>query len=271
VNTRRLFSLGATLLAAVSAATVSVTASPAVAHAADSTCSWVTTSPTTSERTFCWKGHEWTVKHYDSLVGPGPNYWSASANNVWIDANDNLHLKITKAGNQWYCAEVIMVDNAFGGGSYAGYGTYAWTVASHAATIDRNAVLGLFQWDNTYADYAHREIDVELSRWGNAKDTRNGQYVVQPYNVANHLQKFTVPDTAPTSYQYTWAPGVVDWSAPQASPRTYQYAGNDVPPDGGTQQPRMNLWLNQGKAPSNGKPVEAVLSGFSYTPLPVTP
>ena len=270
MNKRRLVSLSATLLAAVSAATVSVTASTAVAHAADSTCSWATTSPTTSDRTFCWKGHEWSVKSFDSLVGPGPNYWSDSANSVWLDANDNLHLKITKVGKTWYCAEVTMIDNRFGR-SYAGYGTYAWTVASHAATIDRNAVLGLFQWDNRNPDEAHREIDVELSRWGNAKDTRNGQYVVQPYNVAKHLQKFTVPDKAPTSYQYTWAPGVVDWSAPLASPSSYHYAGTDVPDAGGAQQPRMNLWLIPGKAPSNGKPVEVVLSGFSYTPLPVTP
>jgi hypothetical protein len=29
----------------------------------------------------------------------------------------------------------------------------------------------------------------------------------------------------------------------------------------------MNLWLYQGRAPSNGQPVEVILNSFTYRPL----
>ena len=48
-----------------------------------------------------------------------------------------------------------------------------------ADALDARAVLGLFTW-NDDAPYTHREIDIELSRWDNASDANNAQYVVQP-------------------------------------------------------------------------------------------
>jgi endo-1,3-1,4-beta-glycanase ExoK len=202
-----------------------------------------------------------------STYGPGTNYWSPSTDNVWVDSLDNLHLKITKVGARWYCAEVIMVDNAFGQPGFLGYGTYRWTTASHVATLDPNVVLGLFQWDDqsdaTTVAQGHREIDIELSRWGKAGDHRNGQYVLEPYD-SGPLQKFVLPDAATNTFQYTWAPGVLDWSVPTASPATYHYAGGFVPDASGQQQPRMNLWLNNSKSPKSGKPVEVVLSDFTF-------
>src|SRR6266852_8102374 len=32
-----------------------------------------------------WAGRTWQVKSSQSKVGPGPNYFSASAENVWVD------------------------------------------------------------------------------------------------------------------------------------------------------------------------------------------
>jgi len=68
-------------------------------------------------RTIGWNGEAWMVKKSTGKVGPGPNYFSDSANNVWVDGNNKLHLKITKSGNQWHCAEVIRVTSS-GHGAY---------------------------------------------------------------------------------------------------------------------------------------------------------
>src|SRR5436305_806293 len=61
----------------------------------------------TNGRTISFSGYTWAVKASTGRVGPGPNYFSDSTNNVWVDTQGRLHLKITKVGGRWNCAEVI--------------------------------------------------------------------------------------------------------------------------------------------------------------------
>ena len=58
---------------------------------------------------FAFSGYQWKIKSSatGTTVGPGPNIFSASSNNVWLDANNMLHLKITKTGSEWHCSEVV--------------------------------------------------------------------------------------------------------------------------------------------------------------------
>jgi hypothetical protein len=44
-------------------------------------------------RTIGWNGETWMVKKSTGKVGPGPNYFSDSANNIWVDGNNKLHLE----------------------------------------------------------------------------------------------------------------------------------------------------------------------------------
>ena len=44
--------------------------------------------------------------------------------------------------------------------------------------LDPNVVLGLFTWSDDPA-YDHRELDIELARWGNPL-APNGQFRLQP-------------------------------------------------------------------------------------------
>src|SRR5207247_1216386 len=41
-----------------------------------------------SIRRFDFSGYNWWVKSSTSQVGPGPNYFSNSTNNVWLDASN---------------------------------------------------------------------------------------------------------------------------------------------------------------------------------------
>lgn len=135
-------------------------------------------------RTLQFSGYEWKVKSSSGQVGPGPNYFSDSKNNVEVDARGRLHLRITQRDGRWYCAEVISTRSF-------GYGTYRFYVDTSFDKMDPRVVLGLFTWSDA-PDYSHREIDVEVSRWGN-KNNKNGQFVVQPYTRPMNIVRFQIP------------------------------------------------------------------------------
>jgi hypothetical protein len=202
-------------------------------------------------------GYDWQVKTSSRRIGPGPNLFSSA--NAWVAA-DGLHLRIAKVGGKWNAAEVINTASL-------GRGTYRWTVTGDLAALDPNAVLGLFTWNDDPA-YNHREIDIEFSRWGNAADPTNGQFVVQPYSTSGNLQRITQPGGVTTSSQtFTWGPSSVAFASSAASPSSWTYTGSDVPQPGG-ENARMNLWLFRGQPPMNGAAVEVVITSFSFTPLP---
>lgn len=135
-------------------------------------------------RTLSFSGYEWKVKASRRPVGPGPNFFSDSLNNVWVDAQGSLHLRITHRKNRWYCAEVISQQSF-------GYGTYRFYLDTRVDKLDPNIVLGLFTWSDD-PEFDHREIDIECARWGNADNDTNAQFVVQPYDIPEHRLRFSV-------------------------------------------------------------------------------
>lgn len=209
-------------------------------------------------RTIRFSGYRWEVKASTGRVGPGPNYFSASKSNVWVDARGRLHLRITKARGHWRVAE-IGLDHSLG------YGTYTWTLGSRVDRLDANAVLGLFTYDSTSAADAHREIDIEASRWGHANDPTNAQFVVQPYNRAGNLRRVRLGSQLRATLSFTWTKTGLSWHAPQATPSAYVYRGADRPARG-NEVARINLWLDRGRAPARGKPFEVVIRSFDFQP-----
>jgi len=219
-------------------------------------------------------GYKWRVKtSCGARVGPGSNYFSDSANNVWVDPAGRLHLGIVQTTGKWECAEIIS-EKSFG------YGTYRFTVDSNIDALDTNAVLGLFTWDDDPA-FTHREIDFEASRWSNATDTNNAQFVVQPFGSPGHLQRFRVEPVHSTStHVFAWSTGNVDFASyagtytpPAASNdliATWNFAGPAVPPPG-NEHARMNLWLFNAADPADGTNVEVIISQFTFIPDPIPP
>ena len=86
-------------------------------------------------RWISFSGYDWWVKTSPGLVGPGPNYFSDSTNNVWLDAQGRLHLRITNRSNLWECAEVV-TRRTFG------YGSYRFELNSVVNNINPSVVLG---------------------------------------------------------------------------------------------------------------------------------
>jgi hypothetical protein len=204
-------------------------------------------------RTVQFSGYTWQVKSSSDVVGPGPNRFSDSSANVWVDSLGRLHLKLTRSKGRWYCAEVVNTQNL-------GRGRYTFELDSPVDRLDANVVLGLFTWSDDPA-YNNREIDIELSRWGNATDPTNGQYVVQPYDRSGNLRRITQRAVSRSTMSFDWQAGAVAFSGPSA----WTYTGPDVPQPG-SEHVRMNLWLFRGAQPANGKSVEIVVKRFSFTP-----
>jgi hypothetical protein len=216
-----------------------------------------------AQRTISFSGYNWGVKSSTGRVGPGPNYFSSSTNDVWVDTSGRLHLRIQKSGNKWQCAEVWLNGTL-------GYGTYKFYLDSVVDNLDPNVVLGLFTWSDNPA-YNDRELDIEFSRWSD-KFNQNAQYVVQPYDVAGNTFRWQEPANQPqTTHTFLWKSDSVffqSWTGQTstAGPVISQHLFTQGIPPTGDEKVHINLWLNQGRAPSNNKAAEVVITRFEFVP-----
>lgn len=216
-------------------------------------------------------GYDWWVKRHCNPVGPGPNYFSDSNENISVDPNGYLHLKIAQRDERWYCSEVI-------GDTNLGYGTYIFTVQGRVDSLDENVVLGLFTWEDCVPEHNYREIDIEFSRWGEAKND-NAQFVVQPWNKPGNMFRFNIdlagrPNKV-TTHVFTWNQDSIcfcsyygDFSL--VPPKddiiaSWRYTGSNIPP-AGAENARINFWLMNGIAPTNGQNADIVIKSFQYLP-----
>jgi hypothetical protein len=212
-------------------------------------------------------GYDWSVKRSDeNRVGPGPNYFSDQMDNVMVDAQGRLHLRITQRAGRWYCAEVISVRSF-------GYGTYRFYLDSNVDDIDPMIVAGLFTWSDDKA-YHHRELDVEISRWGKT-DNNNGQFVVQPYTNPPNISRFQIPPGVnATTHSFVWkAESVFFQSLRSLNADSFtngsiiqQHTFTQDIPKPGDENVRINLWLFSGHAPTDGNEAEIIVSKFEFLP-----
>jgi len=208
-------------------------------------------------RTVEFSGYTWQVKSSDDAVGPGPNYFSDSADNVWVDDRGQLHLRITYSDGRWYCAEVINTQSL-------GFGRYSFALGSPVSQFDPDVVLGLFTWSDDPA-FNNREIDIEFSRWANPRNRTNAQFVVQPYQRAGHRRRISLRSLVSSTHSFDWRRTAVSFASTSAVPSTWTYADLDVP-EPGSENVRMNLWLYRGASPLNDQSVEVVVKSFKFKP-----
>lgn len=205
-------------------------------------------------------GHRWEVRDTgEARQGPGPNLFSPDPRDVWVDAK-GLHLRIVKRDGVWRSTQVGL-EKALG------YGTYRFTLASPVDRLDPQVVLGLFTWDDAETD-AHRELDFEFSRWEDPLRS-NGQFVVQPYDALGNIVRFELPALANSVHQFEWLPESAAFSSRTAAGKIVaEHVFATAIPRAGDERAMINLWLIDGKAPRDGKPVEIVLKDFRFVPAP---
>jgi hypothetical protein len=173
-------------------------------------------------------------------------------------------MRITpREGGGWNSAELILTRGL-------GYGTYM-VVVRDTSKLEPAAVFSMFTWDEAAADPNHREMDIEISRWGDPKN-KNGQFVVQPYHVPANVARFSVPAGVLT-HAFRWEPGRALFrtlrgeatTATAGQPVFEQQFTSGVPvPGGETIRLSLYVFVHTEHPLQNG--TEVVVEKFVYLP-----
>jgi hypothetical protein len=206
-------------------------------------------------------GYEWEVRTSESNRGGGRNIFSPE--NAWVDAGGKLHLRIRKEGGQWTCAEV-MSKKSFG------YGSYGF-VLQDTSQLDPNMVITLFTWHKANLSVNDREMDIEISRWGNPKN-KNSQYVLQPFYLRDNSARFESPSGLIT-HVFRWEPNRAMFQSvkgagirPIAAAPIFKHTFTaGVPSDEG-EPVCMNFYMFRSSPPANGVGAEVVIEKFIFLP-----
>jgi len=215
-------------------------------------------------------GYDWLVRPDETdMPGPDkPNNWRS--NNVWVDEDGLLHLKITQENGKWYCAEIHTTKNL-------GFGKYQFHVIGRIDLFDPNIVLGLFNFEEGVPGNGKNEIDIEIARWGKPGKP-NGHFTVWPsvggLERTEHDFSFSLNGTY-TTHRFVWTSEKVDFQSlhDHTNNDEFQIAAwsyqRDVSSKKIPQQPlrvHINLWLYDGKPPIDKKEVEVIIKSFQFTP-----
>jgi hypothetical protein len=217
------------------------------------------TSGSSVSKTVLFGGYEWRIRNAPSDRG-GNNMYDPS--NAWTDSGGALHLRITKIANQWTCAEATLTRSF-------GYGTYSFVVRD-TSHLEPAAVFSIFTWDYAGPNPNHREMDIEISGWGDPI-TKNAQYVVQPFYVPEDASRFTVPSGILT-HSFRWEPGRVSFRTvrePESSSKERPIAEHVFTsgvPAPGAESVRLSLYIFRSAKEPLQKENEVVIEKFEYLP-----
>jgi hypothetical protein len=202
-------------------------------------------------------GYEWAVRRTPGTPGGARNLYSPA--NAWVNKQGFLHLRIAREGNSWTAAEVVLSRSL-------GYGSYRFMLRD-ISHFEPSVVLAISTWDDAGP---YREMDIEVSRWGELGG-KNAQFVVQPYYIPANVVRFLVP-AGPVACSFTWEPGRVSFDASRAP------AHGDKPgdiaahvftsgiPSPGTETVRLNLYVFDTPRSHLQHEVEVIFEKFEYLP-----
>jgi len=233
---------------------------------------------------------DWWVKTGSGPQGPGPNYFSSRPEDLFLDNQGRLHLRIAQHDGVWYSTELVGYDTV-------GYGTYTWVVTGDLENIAANTVLGLFTWNTqSFFEAANSEVDIEFAKWGDSQQKRTLHQSVQPVNFGPYYpeRSYAAP-TEPgeligtSTHRFVWTDSLILWTSWKGTdlnsePIASWSFGLDNPPrvkneGGAASQPivipkplnhtnvRINYWLLGGVPPTDGQPHEIIIESFDYVPF----
>ena len=204
-------------------------------------------------------GYEWESRQVPSDRGGTNTYDPANAS---VDASGFLHLRITQHAGQWACAEVFLTRSL-------GYGTYSFVV-SDTAHLEPAAAFSMFTWEDKGIDQNHREVGIEISRWGDPT-SKNAQYAVQPFYLPANVARFTAPPGRLT-HAFRWDPGRLlfkTFRGSRAWAESKVFADHEfvsgIPTPGG-ESIRMNLYVFGYSPTPLEHETEVIVEKFEYLP-----
>ena len=204
---------------------------------------------------------------YDWFIRTTPGYNSVnnlySGDNVWTDARGAMHLRISRTSNGWACAQVSLNRSL-------GYGAYS-IVAHDTSHLEPAAVFSMYTYDELGDDPYFREMDFEVSRWGDVSHPTNAQFSVQPYYVPGDLFQFNIP-TGTLKYSMNWESGIVTFKTSRlmasgaAGAVVSQHEFTSGVPMPGQETLHLNLYFVPSEKYPLRKDDEVVIEKFEYLP-----
>jgi hypothetical protein len=221
---------------------------------------------TRPDKKISFSGYEWNIRSTGEKQGPGPNYFSDSC--VQVDGLGRLHLLITKdpKNGRWICPEITTTLKF-------GYGTYTFVVEGAIDHLDKNIVLGLFNYSG---NDGYDEMDIEIARWGNPAYP-NLNYTIWPAktDIAKNsatTKEFSLKSTLSTYYFRRNADTVVcaSFDSISTDPKYLIFSSVFARPTTSISRLEMpvhiNFWLFNGNPPEDEKPVEVIIRNFQFKP-----
>lgn len=211
-------------------------------------------------KTVRFSGYDWKIRRASSDRGGGITRYDPA--NVSIGGDGALHLRIANNSATWTCGEVSLTRSL-------GYGSYLFVVRE-SSHLEPSTVLGMYTWDDSGADPNHRELDIEISRWGDPL-SKNAQYVVQPYYVPANVVRFKAP-SGPLTHSFRWEPGRVSFRTVRGSVATKESrvvaerVFRSGVPSPGSELVHLNLYLFGSPPGPQRNQTEVVIEKFEYLP-----
>jgi hypothetical protein len=201
-------------------------------------------------------GYEWAVREVASDRGGTRNDYALS--NAWTDQDGFLHLRIVKDGDHWTSAEVSLTRSL-------GYGSYSFDIQD-ISHLEPAMVFSIFTWDDFGPP---REMDIEISQWGEAT-AKNAQYVIQPYYVPANAVRFLAPPGT-LEHSFKWEPGRVSFATSRvrgedAGLVVDQHSFSSGVPSPGSESVHMNLYVFDNPRNPLRHGSEVVIEKFEYLP-----
>lgn len=205
-------------------------------------------------------GYDWSVRTIAS--NRGGSYNSYDPDNAWTDSTGALHMRISKKAGLWNCAQLALNRSL-------GYGTYILTVRD-ISQLEPAAVLSMYTFDEWHGDQYYREMDVELSRWGDATHPSNAQFGVQPFYIPGNIYPFKAPEGRLT-YSMLWKSGSVTFKTTRGPDNgtggvIAEHEFTSGVPTPGQEQVKLDFYV----VPSDKYPLqkesEVVIENFEYLP-----
>jgi hypothetical protein len=151
-------------------------------------------------------GYDWTVRMTSAARGGVDNLFDAD--NAWVDPQGAMHLRISKKGEKWTCALVSQTRSL-------GYGTYLFTVHD-VSQLEPAVILSAHTYDESGGDQHYREMDVEISRWGDVRSAENIRYGIVPLYLPANTASFLEPAGVFT-HSMLWEPDRVTFKTARGS------------------------------------------------------
>ena len=216
-------------------------------------------SATPPPKKILFSGYEWDVLQ-EPRDSNGVMHQNRGSN-AWIDDKGRLHLQLVREGDGWAGAEIVLTRSL-------GYGTYSF-VFRELPELEAATVLGMLTYDPLESGQNHRELDIQVSRWGDPA-IHNAQFVVQPHYVAANVHRFPAPSGS-TTHAFEWRAGEVAFQTVQSreggeSRVIAEHRFTSGVPTPGGERVHLNLFVYGHARTPQENSVEVVLEEFSHMP-----